>query len=421
MSLTEHAIISKAIDNNQFYLLDKYNLSSADFVAIPDVYEFVRKHVRQYGQCPDYRTVVAECADFQYKEDVADNIAYMAKKLKSDTAKRKMYELFSKEVQDNFSRMTGTQFANWLAEKSTEIADEANSASTAGTNLAVNGAERKQLYLDSKERGTGKYIPTPYPTLTGWLGGGFELGDYVLLLAYTNKGKSWIATDIGEEAWRNGYGVIDYRPEISKAQMLNRWDTLAGKFNNVQLKLGKLSESDEQRYFDYLDKFNEKQEVPYILKTMDDMPDGLSVKAIAADIEQHPECSMVIIDGFNLMDHHGTGREAMTATSRQLRQLFGRKEVVGIVVHQTPTAAEKDGKITSAEDDRMVKAPELTDYSETVATIQDAYTVLTFNQIDGIGNVKLAKSKTPSVGKELELVCDFNRGIIREPELIDNI
>lgn len=421
MSLTEHQIISKILDDNSFYLLDKYNLKQNDFTAIPEVYGFVKGYVHSYGNVPDFRTVVEKFENFEYQGDISNNLSYMAKTLKGTTAKREAYELLQHKLEDNFSKMDGTTFANWIAKETKKIADEANSSTNSGTNLATNGAERLNQYLDSKEKGTGKYVRTPYPTLTNWLGGGFELGDYVLFLAYTNKGKSWIAADIAEEAWKAGNAVLDYRPEISKDQMMNRFDTLSGHFNNTQLKLGKLSESEEQKYFAYLNDYNESQETPYILKTMGDMPKGLSVDLIEADLEQNPDTKVVIIDGFNLMNHGGNGREAMASTSRKLRQLFGRHEVVGVVVHQTPTAAEKDGKIESSEDNRIPKSPELTDYSETVATIQDAYTVLTFNQVDGIGNLKLAKSKTPNVNEELELLCDFNKGVIREPELLDGI
>ena len=420
MSLIEHQLISKVLDDNCFYKLAKYGITVSDFVAIPEVYKFVDSYVTEYGNVPDYLTVVEKFDAFEYTE-TANNLAYMAKSLKSATAKRKAYQLLQNDVSAQFDKMTGVQFATWLAEKTAEIAEEANMAGRLGTNLAQNGSERLQLYQESKEQGTGKFISTPYPSLTDWLDGGFELGDYVLLMAYTNKGKSWISADIAKEAWEQGNGVLDYRPEISREQFMNRFDTLEGKFNNIGLKKGDLTEREEQRYFDYLKQFNETNNTPYILKCMEDMPEGLSLKTIEADLNQNPEISVVIIDGFLLMDHGGNSREALAGTSRKLRQLFARHGVLGIVVHQTPTSAEKDAKATTAEDSRLPVTPDLTDYSETIAVAQDAVTVLTFNQVDGVGALKLAKAKTPRVGEVLELFCNFTFGTIREPEIIDGI
>lgn len=420
MSLVEHQLVSKVLDDNNFYELQKYGITSEDFIVIPDAFKFIESYVKQYGNVPDYLTVVEKFEDFEYTE-TSNNVAYMAKTLKSHTAKRRAFQLIQNEVTDKFDKMTGTQFATWLAEQSASIAEEANMAGRLGTNLAQNGKERKELYLESKEQGSGKFIATPYPSLTDWLDGGFELGDYVLLMAYTNKGKSWIAADIAKTAWEQGNGVLDYRPEISKSQFMNRFDTLEGKFNNIALKKGSLFDSEEQRYFDYLDSFNESQEVPYILKCMEDMPEGLSIATLEADLNQNPGVSVVIIDGFLLMSHGGNSREALAGTSRKLRQLFARHGVLGIVIHQTPTSAEKDAKATTAEDSRLPVTPDLTDYSETIAVAQDAVTVLTFNQLDGVGAIKLAKAKTPNVGNTLELFCNFTMGTIREPEILDDI
>lgn len=420
MSLLEQQLISKVLDDNSFYQLSKYGLTAQDFTVIPDVFTFITGYVRQYGNVPDYLTVTEKFDAFEYTE-TANNLAYMAKTLKSNTAKRKAYQLMQNEVSAQFDKMTGTQFANWLAEQATAIADEANMSGRLGTNLAQNGTERLRLYQDSKEKGSEKYVPTPFPSLTHWLAGGFEMGDYILLLAYTNKGKSWISADCGKVAWQSGYGVLDYRPEISREQFMGRFDTLQGNFNNIQLKKGDLSEKEEKRYFDYLSSFNETQQVPYILKTMEDMQGGLDLKVIEADLQQNPDVDVIIIDGFLLMNHGGSSREALAATSRKLRQLFARHGVVGIVVHQTPTQAEKDANSSSAEDSRLPVTPNLTDYSETIAVVQDAVTVLTFNQVDGIGALQLAKGKSKNVGKVLELVCNFNMGTIKEREILDDI
>ena len=418
MTLIESQLLSKVLDDNNFYELSKYGITSADFDTLPDVYAFIESYVKQYGDTPDYLTVVEKYEDFEYTE-TTNNLAYMAKTVKSDTAKRKMYNILQHEASDKFSKMSGAQFTNWMADRVNAIADDVNTAGFKGVNLAQNGRQRLEQYLESKAAGEDKYLPSPYPSINKWLGGGFELGDYVLLLAYTNKGKSWISADCGKAVWEAGYGVLDYRPEISEESFATRFDTVSGQFNNMAIKNGSLSDSEEDRYFSHLNKFNETQEVPYILKTMEHMPKGISVSQIEADLKQHPEVSFVIIDGFSLMDHGGSGREALTATSRKLRQLFGRMKVTGLVVHQTPTTAEKESRV--AEDSRMPATPDITDYSETVAVVQDALTVLTFNQVDGVGALHIAKSKSMDTGKTVELHCNFNMGTIRERELLDDI
>ena len=128
---------------------------------------------------------------------------------------------------------------------------------------------------------------------------------------------------------------------------------------------------------------------------------------------------MVIIDGFNLMNHKGSGgkmRDAMTATSRQLRQVFGRFGVCGLVVHQTTGAAEKEKQETDTTGFRAVKPPRLVDYSETIALIQDAATVLTFDANNGIGRISVEKAREPSIGTQVELLVCFNEGVIQEQD-----
>ena len=122
------------------------------------------------------------------------------------------------------------------------------------------------------------------------------------------------------------------------------------------------------------------------------------------------------------MTHKGKGsnRDNMSNTSRQLRQLFAKYGVVGIVVHQAPTSAERNKE----EDEtgiKVVRPPEVYEYSETVSVVQDACTVITFDQVEGVGKLKLAKSRTPNVGKELDLHCNFNLGKITEVTVCDFI
>ena len=414
--MIESHLLSKILDDNNFYVLNKYNVTEGDFEAYPHVYKYIKDYVGEYGQVPDYRNVVAEFNDFDYHPEVNDSFTYLAKTLKGQSAKRKAVLRLAK-VNENFKKMNGLEFAQWLKDEATALEAIASSTSATATNYAINGEERKEWYNENKEQRTYSYIPTPYPTLTEWLGGGFELGDYVLLMAYTNKGKSWLGSDIGNTAHLNGFGVLHYSPELSKKQQVYRNDTLRGHFNNVDIRRGQLNNEDE--YFEFLDSFNESNNVPYYIKTMEDLPNGLSVEVIENDLQQYENIGMVIIDGFNLMMHPKIGRDGMSATSRKLRQVFGRHKVVGVIIHQTPTSAEKNAGVEEDELDVEIPVPQVTDYSETIAVVQDSATVLTFNQVQGRGRLLLAKCREPHVGKSINLSCNFNLGYIKEDSPVD--
>ena len=415
--MIESQLLSKIIDENSFYAMTKYNVNGADFEAYPHVYQYIKDYVQDYQQTPDYRNVVAKFEDFDYSPDVTDSYAYLCKTIKGQSAKRKAVTGLAK-INEKFKNMNGTEFATWLKEEAVKLEALASSSSSTATNYAVNGHERKEWYNENKENRTYSYIPTPYNTLTSWLGGGFELGDYILLMAYTNKGKSWIGSHIGNVAHTSGFGVLHYSPELSKKQQVYRNDTLRGHFDNVKIRRGTLD--NEQEYLEYLDTFNEKNEIPYYIKTMEDLPNGLSADVIEADLQMYGDkIGMVIIDGFNLMKFPKIGRDGMSATSRQLRQIFGRHKVAGLVIHQTPTSAEKESRVDEDELEVELPVPQVTDYSETIAVVQDSATVLTFNQKDGRGRLLLAKCREPHVGKSLDLRCNFNMGWITEASPVD--
>jgi replicative DNA helicase len=355
----EKRLLSKVLFEKQFHVLRMNGVDVHDFEEFADVYTFIRDYVKEHNTTPDYRTVVEEFDEFEYEPEVQDTFKFLCSKLKARTAKRLAFELLQGQAKENFKTMSGDKFTEWLAEETKKIREITSTKVMTGTNFAINGEERKALNNEAKNPDTKQYIPTPYEQLTKWLGGGFEIGDFILLLAFTNVGKSWLATDMGLCAWRNNFGVLHYSPELSKRQQLFRNDTLNGHFDNQAIRRGALESREEKRFFEYLNEFTpEKECEKYIIKTMEDLPDGLSIDVIEHDLQMNPDIRLVIIDGFNLMVHEkadGT-RNKMTATSRKLRQVFGRYNVTGIVVHQTSAQSQKE-KAKEDEDGLRIISP----------------------------------------------------------------
>jgi len=419
--MIEQRLLSKVIDEKQFYILFRYGVDVHDFENHSDVFLFIHDYVKGEGTTPDYRTVVEKFEDFEYEPEVADTFRYLCKQLKARTGKRMAFEMLQHRAKQAFKDMPGDEFVRWLAHESKKIEQMTAIEFEAGSDYATNGEERWQMYNERKNPESNIIIPTPFNVMNDTLSGGFELGEYLLLLAFTNIGKSWYASKFGVHAWKEGFGVLHYSPELTKTQQLFRLDTLAGQFDNTKLRRGKLD--NEGKFKKFLDDFNpDKQTVPYIVKTMEDLPNGLSVDVIEADLQMNPHVKFVILDGFNLMVHEkaDSTRNKMTGTSRRLRQIFGKYKVTGLVVHQTSAQSQKEKTKEDEDGVRIIQPPELTDFSETSATIQDASCVLTLDAFDGIAKLAIKKAReNKAVGKIIECVVDFNNGIIKEQSDID--
>jgi replicative DNA helicase len=415
--MIEQRLLSKVIDEKQFYILFRYGVDVHDFENHSDVFQFIHDYVKSEGTTPDFRTVVEKFEDFEYEPEVNDTFKYLCKQLKARTGKRMAFEMLQHRAKQMYKTLSGDEFVKWLAQESAKIEKQTSIDYEAGTNYATNGEEREKMYEESKDPSNLVYIPFPFNVMNDIFGGGMELGDYIMLLAFTNVGKSWLASKMGLHAWQQGFGVLHYSPELSKRQQLFRLDTLAGQFDNQKLRRGKLGDQ-EGRFKKFLKDFNpDKQTVPYIVKTMEDLPVGLSLDVLEADLQMNPQVQFVIIDGFNLMVHEkaDSTRNKMTATSRKLRQILGKYKVTGLIVHQTSAQSQKEKAKEDEDGMRIISPPEITDFSETSAVIQDSATIITMDAYDGIAKLGIRKAREPrAVGKIIELVADVNNGILKE-------
>lgn len=418
--MLENKLLSKVLDEKNFFILKKHNITEDDFALHSDVYRFIEAYVREYGQTPDYRTVIENHADFDYMGEVADAFPYLCKELKSKRGLRSSFKFLQDEVPKMFNQGKNKNFLSELKDAVDSMYSASSAVSYAGSNYANNGAERKARYQETKEKGSEMVIPAPYVGLNKILQ--LELTDYLLIQAFSNIGKSWIASHFGVHAWKCGFGVLHYSPELSLKQQEARNDTLLGHYDNTKIRAGELD--NEEAYLEWLDEEFTENETPYIIKTMEHLPDGLTLDVIEADLQQNPNIKMVIIDGFNLITH-GKGkldRNAMTQTSRRLRQIFGKYKVLGIVVHQVNANEERENKKGKKDEEiveRVPKPASILGYSETLAVVQDASHILSFDAVDGMGALQLVKTR--GIGKDsiLNLNLNFNLGFIKEASPVD--
>ncbi|MDZ5038556.1 DNA helicase, partial [Clostridium perfringens] len=122
MALHEQKLLSKILDEDNFYILNRYNVVADDFVTEKETYDFIKSYVFEYKVLPDYRTVIENCEGFDYYPDVQDTFPFLCKQVKDTTAKRLIFNTLQKEAVEKFPLLNGAKFVAWIQEEVNRIA-----------------------------------------------------------------------------------------------------------------------------------------------------------------------------------------------------------------------------------------------------------------------------------------------------------
>lgn len=63
---------------------------------------------------------------------------------------------------------------------------------------------------------------------------------------------------------------------------------------------------------------------------------------------------------------------------------------------------------------KLVNPPDIQAYSETIAVIQDACTVLTYDYYEGEAALKVAKTRANNLNQRIDLEVNYNEGYLTE-------
>lgn len=427
----ELALLNHVIAKRDLSVLARNGLDDdSAFPEHADALRFIRKHVEQYGETPSLESVIRACPSFE-PWDVGESPETLCAKLHERNTKlsiRRVLEEVAGE-KGKFVRLDGYELLDFLGERLEQVRQDVSARRGSGaTNWSRQTDQRRQEY---DRRASGEYgtrIPLFWPKIEDAVGG-FYRGDYVNLIAWTKKGKSWIGSVAGLTANRAGYRVLALLAESTKAEATFRLDTLEFGISNRGLFGGSLDSEQYQTYVRKLNELQEQNRPDYIIRTPEDWRHGLTLRQIEADIDQYKP-DVVIIDQFSLINYGGHTWEAKEAASKQLKLLFARKGVVGVVITQASgDYGKRTHKHEDDEDDvQELRPPSESDYSGTIATIQDATHVLAFDSIQnrdedgkerGKAQLVVRISRTGGAGTTVDLKWLPNDGIIEPRTAMD--
>lgn len=390
-------IINYILNTKDTSLIVLNNLTDKYFPDYKKEFNFILNHFKQYGNIPDKETFLNIFPDFDLIE-VNESPKYLIE------------ELF-KDYQKNQLAYTFNNVRKYLIEGDTEKAVEVyqNSYESISTGISLQSIDilkdtsRYNDYVERLSDFDKYYVRTGFPELDGIIGGWDREEELGLIVARTNKGKSWILLKCVLAAAEQGLNVGVYSGEMSEKKVGYRIDTLLQHLPNGSLIHGNPNiQADYQTYINNL-----PNRLKGSIKIITPLTIGGSagVNALRAFIEKD-KLDILFIDQISLMDddrHAKNPVEKVNNIANDLKLLQVMKKIPIISVSQQNRNKNDDG-------DDVIDTSQVA-LSDKLAQNSTFILGITRDKKDNsLTTLHIIKSRDSVVGNKITYKVDFNRG-----------
>jgi len=426
-------MFSKVVDNNDVQAFVRFGIEESDFPTEAErkAYRFIREYSEQNrGQAPSYATFQAENPDIMYIPDVTDSFEYMARQIKSFSAKLQTKKLIEQESKQIFEENDGITAAELLKKRAEEIILRTHVRTKIANTFEDLGTLIKTEYQRRKEGKSFKMWKTPFNTLNTEIGGLFS-GDIYGVMAESGRGKTYLTIKFIDSLLRQGANVFVKSFEVKAYGWLSRLISVMTAEDGVitmddtsqvvglpnkAILTGKLDEELEQYFIEMLDRINEYYPGKLYLQAKGDPELTRSLRELEQELQLNPEIDVVVIDPFySLSDVYGRNANNVTGgaadyAARKLEWIIGEYDVVGIYTIQ----ATIDEKKRTEEEKREIVLPTRDRVKTTKAVVEIATNLFSFDSVDGLAKLGVEKGRNGAEDVVLELIALLDYGVLKE-------
>jgi replicative DNA helicase len=291
------------------------------FVSNTDVLQWLRDFYNRHKSFPKSHTIKSEFAhlDLAFDPDTAE---IELEKLQKIHLKKSISDLLVKQNQMLKSGEDPQKVLNVTAQAVSRLHREHSpiqDVDITETEEAIKDYEaRKKLLAEQGSPGimTGlKAIDDNYPT-------GLAPGQFIPILAWSGRGKSWFSSLLAFNAWKQGYTPMIVSLEMNPSTVRDRLYTIAaqGALKNTELTSGEVDIGRFQKWASA--EFKSEKGNKFIVIATESM-DSVRPVTIQSKIEQH-QPDMLIVDYHTLLDDNkmsGGAMERAKNVSRELKLL----------------------------------------------------------------------------------------------------
>lgn len=407
----ELQIINKILQTKSLELLIDHALEPSYFKEFQPVVHFILDHYNNYHNVPDTLTVANTFKSYTCFE-VTESNAYLADTFLEQVLYRESIPVIQKSAE--LIMKDANEATAYLIEQLDTLKTKYQSKRDQACDIVSTAKERKKEYDIRVELKGLLGISTGFTGLDQIING-FLPEDFIVILARTNEGKSWLLLFFLVKAWEQGKRVLLYSGEMSKLVVGFRFDTLYKKVSNKSLMVGSYVETKDGEAIDYGTYIDQLAncDVPFLVITPKELNgQELDIPTLEVLIKKHNP-DIIGIDQLSLMSDHKQAENKRVQLANISKELYKLTEI-----YQKPILAVAQANREAAKDKKKNSTivPGLDQIADSDDIARNATRVLSMGQIEDMLKLKNTKNRYGIVGQEILISFDFNYGLFTEME-----
>jgi len=383
--LVQIQMLNKILRTKSMDIVFDNDLTERHFAEYPTEFTFILEHYKQYGNVPDIETFISKFPEFNIIE-VTESDEYLVDTIHEEFTYREIVPILTKAA-ETAKGGDARDAVDYLRSVLTEIEQ---SYSNVGIDIVKQAGLRLEEYNVKKNSTEPWMRPTGFKELDDEIGGLNPGEEFVVIVARTNNGKSWVLAKILEHNWKIGGRVGYISPEMSASQIGYRFDTLNEHFSNFALYTGRDTEQDYESYIRDLE-----QKEGFIVATPIDFNKKITVSKLRKFCQRN-KLDILGIDGITYLTDERYKRgdnktTSLTNISEDLMSLSCELKIPIIaVVQANRNGIEENGDV-----------PALESIRDSDGISHNASKVLSIRQRNNKLKMEVTKARNCKVGTKL--------------------
>ena len=373
------------------------NIGEEYFTEYIDEYRFIKDHYDEYKSVPDIETFVSRFKDFEVLE-VHESERYLVNTIREEHLYATSVPIIKKAAE--LLKADANEASAYLQSEIINLTPHYNIPAVD----IIHSRERIDLFNTKSEEPEKWFIPTGFRELDDIVIGWQRGEEFVVIVARTGNGKSWVSVKMAEHSWLMGEDVGYISPEMSANKIGYRFDTVYHNFSNVALIRGDKSRISTESYNEYFDSLNGMQN-KFVVSTPQDFNNKITVSKLRNYIIQN-KLTILFVDGITYLtdERYKKGdskTNSLTNISEDLMQLSIDLHIPIIVVVQSNRGGVKE----NAND-----TPELEDIRDSDGISHNATKVISLKKKEDGLVMNIRKNRDGRVGEKLTYFWNVDIG-----------